>query len=390
MKEILGNFLVLAIALGTFGAAWRYRRRLARSGASREEWSRLFRNAFETAPQPAAFSDHFACFQYVNSALVSLWGYAYPSQICGRWLFEFLAEPDKSAEILKVVREHGFWKGQTEARRRDSSIIPVELTSRTISAGNGKAGWVLWCFTELPAPDPGASGDSSRMELVTLAGAGLAHDLNNLLTVVTGYSSLALSRPNESPESRRLWSEVLDTGQRAAEMTQQFLAFHRRPAHQSQPVPLDGVISHLENLLARLAGPRIAVNVSLGAGTGRVQVHPADLLQVIMNLVLNARDAMPNGGDITIQTSRQSAELDLDRPFVVLTVSDTGTGMDETTRGRAFEAFFTSKPSAHSAGLGLAIVSSIVHKAGGHIRLNTQPGIGTSLHVYFPEVMEAR
>ena len=384
MKAILRNLVVLVITLCTFGVAWRNRRRLARSGASPEDWNRLFRSAFETAPQAAAFSDHFACFQYVNSALLKLWGYAYPSQVCGRWLFEFLAQPEKSAEILKVLRENGSWRGQTEGRRRDSSTFPVELTARTVSSGNGKAHWVLWCFSELAAHEADAIEGSGRTEAVTLAGAALAHDLNNLLTVITGCSSLALSRPDESPESRRLWAEVLDTVQSAAEITRQFLEFHRDPAQQSKPVALNVVITNLERLLARLAGPRIALNVSLAAEIGRVRLHPADLLQVIMNLVLNARDAMPNGGTIHIQTSREWAEPKLDRPFVVLTVSDTGAGMDETTRARAFEAFFSSKGSA-GAGLGLAIVSSIVHKSGGYVRLETQPGAGTSLHVYFPE-----
>jgi signal transduction histidine kinase len=340
-----------------------------------------------------AISDHFACFQYVNPAFVRLWGYPDAGQIHKRWIFELLAQPEQSAEILRALREQGSWTGRTEARRRDSSTFLAELTACRTGESNGKSAWVHWYVTGLGERVRPQREELRQLECVTLAGAGLAHDLNNLLTVIMGYSNLALSRFNEPDAIRHRWSEVMDTAQRAAEITQQFLALSRPPAVPPQAVSPNTVIEGVEGLLARLAGDNITLKTSLAANVGRVLAHPVELLQVVMNLVLNARDAMPEGGLISIETARHQVQPDaadersgfVPGPYVLLTVTDAGSGMDEATRSRAFEAFFTSKPSNRGTGLGLPIVSSIVEKSGGRVLMDTEPGAGTRVRLYFPE-----
>jgi len=343
------------------------------SGNATREFSG-FRCALDQSPQPIAFSDSLGSFRYANRAFLELLGYNQEQQIYRRWLFEFLAHPEQSGEILSTLRERGMWRAQTEARRSDSSELPVEIAAFAI----GREGdWAHWYFFTPVAP---LAECNQPEDVPALAAAGLAHDLNNLLTIITGYSQLALTRAPEGPD-HRLWKAVLDTGQRAAEINQQIFSLSTPPSSAPEPVSLDAAVREAADVLARLAGAGISIQMDLAAEGAAIGLQRTELLQILMNLVVNSRDAISGEGLIIIETSRSGEE----EPSVTLAVRDTGAGMDEATRSRAFEAFFTSKTRPQNSGLGLAIVASLVRKAGGRARIDSHVGAGANFQLCFPE-----
>ena len=234
----------------------------------------------------------------------------------------------------------------------------------------------------------------AQSDALARAAAGIAHDLNNLLTVITATSQLASKEAGDAMNNQR-WSEVLQASQMAAGLTQQLLGLSRQTMLEAEPISPNSVITGGLELLARLAGDRVAIRTSLAEDAGPIRIDPTELLQVLMNLVLNARDAMQFGGVLTIETRthRQSPGASDSReleqgPYVILRVIDTGRGMDEATMSRAFEPHFTTKTTDRGTGLGLGIVSAIVHKAGGRLSVDSRPGAGTTFHLYFPEARE--
>jgi signal transduction histidine kinase len=251
----------------------------------------------------------------------------------------------------------------------------------------------------LPDAAPGASATAQisvvdlppeiRTNALAVAAAGLAHDINNLLTLIIGNSQLALKEIRDLG-ARRRWTEVLNAAEVAAKLCQEFVALGRSQVLDAQPVSPNTVIRDALELLERLAGDGVAIKISLAENAGSVRIHATALLQALMNLVLNAREAMPSGGIVVLETARKCVPAAANGAgswagrFVVLTVSDNGIGMDDDTRSRAFEVFFSTKAAGPVTGLGLATVSAVVRKAGGHVEWNTQVGVGTAFHLYFP------
>jgi two-component system cell cycle sensor histidine kinase/response regulator CckA len=354
----------------------------------------VFRNAVEHATHGIAISDDLARFRFANPAFLEIWGYTSMEDVQNRWLFEFLAHPQESAGILSAIRANGSWTGQIEARRNDGSTFPVEAAARAIDERCGKAGWAHWNFTPPEASVEPESEELRRMECVSFAAAGLAHDLNNLLTVINGNSDMAATRCGEPCPSRGLMLEVLDTGQHAAEITRQFLALSRGQNLPPQTVSPNSIVENARGLLARIAGEQMQIRTSLAPDAAMISINPVELTQVLLNLVLNARDATPEGGTIKIETANKPVEPGSayeklgfsPGAYVMLSVTDTGSGMTAATRSRAFEPNFTSKPAGQGFGLGLSIVSSILQKSGGHVLVDTQPGAGTTFCLYFPAV----
>ncbi len=235
---------------------------------------------------------------------------------------------------------------------------------------------------------------AQRLEAVGQLAGGIAHDFNNLLTAIRGYAELVLGNLPPDDPNRADVEQIVAAADRATELVRQLLAFGRRQLLRPAVVDPAEVVEGIVPLLRRLLGEHIEVVTSVAPGVGRIRVDPSQFEQVIVNLAVNARDAMPEGGRLLIEV----ANADLDAayvanhvdatagPHVVLTVSDTGTGIDEAVRGRIFEPFFTTKPPGQGTGMGLATVYGIVKQSGGSIYVYSEPGHGTSFKVYLPRV----
>ena len=235
---------------------------------------------------------------------------------------------------------------------------------------------------------------SQRMEAVGRLAGGIAHDFNNLLTAILGYSDLLLMNLNGNQDARSSAEEVKKAGQRAAGLTRQLLAFSRRQVLKPKVIELNAVVEDMDKMLRRLIGEDIELIIELEGSSGRVKADPGQIEQVIMNLVVNSRDAMPRGGKLTIETAdielddlyaRQHMEVE-PGPYVMLAVSDTGHGMDKETQSHIFEPFFTTKGAGQGTGLGLATVYGIIRQSGGNIWVYSEPGRGTTFKVYLPRV----
>jgi two-component system, cell cycle sensor histidine kinase and response regulator CckA len=235
---------------------------------------------------------------------------------------------------------------------------------------------------------------AQKMEALGRFAGGVAHDFNNLLTAIQGYTSLMLLDLGPDDPRREDLEEIRKASERATALTRQILAFSRRHVAQAEPVNLNEVIVDLERLLPRLIGEDVAIATALEPKLGTVEADPRQLEQVIMNLVSNSRDAMPNGGRLTIETENEIVHDDDPRvgpdlppgPYVVLSVSDTGTGIDPEIQTKIFDPFFTTKEPGRGTGLGLATVYGIVKQAGGQIEVTSAPGAGSAFRIYLPWV----
>lgn len=233
---------------------------------------------------------------------------------------------------------------------------------------------------------------SQKMEAVGVLAGGIAHDFNNLLTAINGYSDLALRRMSETDPLRRHIEEVRQAGERAASLTGQLLAFSRKQVLQPRVHNINSTITEIEKLLRRIIRENIELRTVLDPNLGNINADPGRIEQVIMNLAVNARDAMPAGGTLTIETKNEyldeayaSSHIEITPgPFVRMTVTDTGLGMDESTRKQIFEPFFTTKDVGKGTGLGLSTVFGIVKQSGGDIMVYSEIGHGTTFKIYLP------
>jgi len=237
---------------------------------------------------------------------------------------------------------------------------------------------------------------AQKMEAIGRLAGGIAHDFNNLITIITGYSQVVLGRLAENAPMRAAVEEIRKAGDRAASLTKQLLAFSRRQMFQPQVLDLNVVVTNVEKMLRRLIGEDIDLTVKLGAGLGWIKADPGQIEQVLMNLAVNARDAMPHGGKLLIETANEELTEAHARnhgevtpgPCVMFAVSDNGCGMDAETQSHIFEPFYTTKELGKGTGLGLSTVYGIVKQSGGNLWVYSEPGVGTTFKIYLPRVRE--
>jgi PAS domain S-box-containing protein len=288
---------------------------------------------------------------------------------------------------------------QVDQVRKDGSIVRVEVVTTLLPDERGRVREILGVTRDITERMQAEArlAQAQKMESVGRLAGGVAHDFNNLLTVINGYSQMLLGDLHMADPLREGVEEIRKAGERAAGLTAQLLAFSRKQVLQPRALDLNQVAGAMEPMLARLVGEDVEVRVALSAAECVVRADPHQLEQAIMNLAVNARDAMPRGGKLLIETApvewdeHQGRLHPGARPgrYVMLAVSDTGEGMDEATRLRVFEPFFTTKGAGKGTGLGLSTVQGIVAQSGGHIEVYSEPGFGTTFKMYLPRVAES-
>jgi PAS domain S-box-containing protein len=316
-------------------------------------------------------------------------------------LFELMlakAPVDQAGEIESLLRAGNSWSGELIAHRKSGEIFPVFMTIAPLQDEGGNVKGLVGVSADISQRKELEEQlrQSQKMDAIGRLAGGIAHDFNNLLTAITGYSQIALLKLHAEDPLRKDIEEILKAGERATGLTRQLLAFSRRQVLQPRLLDLNSVIVGMEYMLRRLIGEDITLVTRLEPDLGRVMADPGQIEQVILNLVVNSRDAMPAGGTLTIQTANIDLFEDYSHqnyrarpgPYVMLAVTDSGCGMDELVQSRAFDPFFTTKESGKGTGLGLSTVYGIVEQSGGDIRLYSQAGQGTTFKIYLPRIEE--
>jgi len=351
-------------------------------------------------------SDPSGRIQYINNAGRKLLGIGEDEELAGTALAD-LHPPEVFErvrhEYLPQALQDGIWSGENTFWSRDGRVIPVLQVILAHKNGDGNIEFLSTIARDLTELKHAQSAlhDSERkflqaqkMESVALLAGGIAHDFNNMLSVILGHAQmLSDESATDSASSPRVKS-ISEAALRAAGLTRQLLAFSRRQVLQPRVVNLNTTIRDMANMLKHLVGSHTQLRLRLEDHLGNVNIDPGQLEQIVLNLVVNARDAMPSGGMLVIHTANReldassSSQSDDVRPgpYAMLSVSDTGVGMDAETQSRIFEPFFTTKPAGQGTGLGLATVYGITKQSGGHVWVYSEPGKGTTFGVYLPRV----
>jgi two-component system, cell cycle sensor histidine kinase and response regulator CckA len=371
-----------------------FEREFTETRLRRSEW--LFRTIIEHVSDIVHMVDPRTVIRYITPSVGRILGHT-PAELEGQSCYDFIhpEDRDRIKRIFESYIEEGGTTPTTEARlrHRDGSWRTFEVTGEITGMASGEPMIVV---TSHDVTDRKMLEEqlrhSQKMEAVGQLAGGIAHDFNNLLTAIIGNADLLLSDLPVRDPRREDAEEIRKAADRAASLTQQLLAFGRRQVLQVQVVALDSLLENLDKMLRRLIGQEVALTTRVPATLGRVKIDPRQIEQVIINLVVNARDAMPGGGQIRIEADDVVLDEEYARThvavvpgrYVRLCVSDTGHGMDAAVQAHVFEPFFTTKEQGKGTGLGLSTVYGIVKQSGGYVWVYSEAGVGTTFKIYLP------
>ncbi|HVE57457.1 MAG TPA: PAS domain S-box protein [Pyrinomonadaceae bacterium] len=360
-----------------------------------------YRNLVELSPAIVYLAKPFPPYEtiYVSPNVIKF-GYQPQEWFSKNDMWISLVHEEDRARVLQMTEEAMSHNLDTDLEyrivSRDSSIHWVHDKGCLVFDKNGnKIGWQGLIVDISETKQLGEQlRQSQKLESVGKLAGGIAHDFNNMLTAINGYSELTLRRLKKDDPLRRNIEEIKKAAERSAELTHQLLAFSRRQILKPKIVNINEVIDETSNMLQRLIGEDVQYVSILSPSAGQVEVDPGQLSQILMNLAVNARDAMPQGGKLTVETANvfldpvyvQRHAGVLPGAYVQLAVSDNGSGMNAETKSHIFEPFFTTKPIGQGTGLGLATVYGIVKQSGGNINIYSEEGIGTTFKIYLPRV----
>jgi PAS domain S-box-containing protein len=365
-----------------------------------EQQTRSLATVVEQATEAVVITDLDGVIRYCNPAFQRITGYTI-SEVLGqnpRILKSGKQDPEFYRQLWSTLAAGKPWVGTFTNRKKDGTLYQEEATISPIQNASGKVtGYaaVKRDVTERVNLENQLRQSQKLESLGRLAG-GVAHDFNNLLTVINGYSDMLACQLHEGDPASKWAGEIRQAGERAAALTRQLLAFGRKQIIEARPLDFNQLILQNRDMLLRVLGEDIEIRTQLDSGLGSVLADPGQLSQILMNLVVNARDAMPRGGVLTIATSNH--ELDEAAAaragispglYVRAAVTDTGEGIDPQIQARIFDPFFTTKPEGKGTGLGLATVYGIIRQSGGTIEVHSEPGRGASFEFLLPQIQEA-
>ena len=373
--------------------------REAKARATLRATEASYETLVEHAPVGIYRSSPEGRFLSVNAAVVRILGYDAAADVLGLHMARDVYAD--AAERQRLVERDSYSARQydnVEAtwKRRDGRLLTVQLSVRAVRDAAGRVEYYETFVRDVTDQRRLQQQvlQSQKLEAVGRLAGGIAHDFNNLLTVITSYSDLLLEDLSPGDPKRDDLEQVRKAADGAAALTRQLLAFSRQQVVEPRVVSLNTVVEGLHKILRRVIGEDVELTTTLAPDLGAIRADVGQLEQVLMNLAVNARDAMPTGGRLTIETANVEHDPDYARDqdaaavrrFAMLAVSDTGCGMDEATKAKIFEPFFTTKEPGKGTGLGLATVYGIVQQAGGFIWVYSEPGHGTSFKIYLPQV----
>ena len=363
-----------------------------------EESESRYRLLFEANPQPMWVFDRSSLeFLAVNQAAIERYGYTREEFLS--MTLRDIRPPEDVSEFLEHTRASvstPHTDGPWRHRRKDGTVLFVEIAAHPIQFGNTAATLVMASDVTERKRLEEELRQSQKLEAVGQLAGGIAHDFNNLLTVIEGYAEMIRADQSPADVHHASVSEILVAAQRAASLTRQLLAFSRRQILQPIRLNLSANVINTQRMLSRLLGENIRIHMSLAPNLWDVFADPGQMDQIVLNLAVNARDAMERGGTLTIETANVPRE-NLDAAispelavgdYVKLSIGDTGHGMDEETMRHIFEPFFTTKEVGRGTGLGLSTVYGIVKQSGGHIQVSSEPGKGSSFSIYLPRAKD--
>jgi len=353
-----------------------------------------YRTLFEQSPLPKFLYDHETLrYLAVNDAAVALYGYS-REEFLAMTVADLRPLEDVPAFLAGVgsLGDGTTRPGVYRHKKKDGTVIEVEVTVHRFVFGGRPCGLKIAVDTTERNRLEAQLRQAQKMEAVGSLAGGVAHDFNNLLSVILSYSKMLISTLKVGDPMRADLEEIARAGMRAAELTRQLLAFSRQQVLEPKILDLNVVMAGIARMLQRLVGEDVELTVVACPDLAAVRADPGQIEQVLMNLVVNARDAMPRGGKLAIETA--NVELDVSYTsqhngvapgrYVLLAVTDTGVGMEPVTVARMFDPFFTTKELGRGTGLGLSTVFGIVQQTGGHIWVYSEPGAGTTIKVYLP------